>query len=102
MEATSLRFAAAARLIGDTARARGLTAPAFASPPRVPGAQRTLRRRRGGHVTVAVQLRGRPWAAVLADMIDGVVAVNGLRGLPADALRRALWAAVEGEVAQAA
>lgn len=101
VEATSLRFAHAARTITDVARARGLEAPAFRSPPAIAGAQRTLRRR-GGSATVAVQLRNRPWVAVLADMIDGVLAVNRLRGAEAAAVRTALWQAVEGAVVVAA
>jgi hypothetical protein len=55
-----------------------------------------------GTATVAVQLRHRPWVAVLADMIDGVLAVNALRGAAADEVRTALWQAVEGAVVVAA
>jgi len=91
--ATTLHFATAARVLGREARARGLDVPGFRSPPRLEGADRTLRRRmRGG--TVAVRIRGRPWAAVLADMIEGVLVVNGVAGVEADALRGALWEAV--------
>lgn len=101
MEATSLRFAGAARTITEVARARGLAAPTFRSPPTLAGVQRSLRRR-GDTVTVAVRLRQRPWVAVLADMIDGVVAANRLRGAEADDVRTALWQAVEGAVVVAA
>jgi membrane protein implicated in regulation of membrane protease activity len=91
--ATTLQFATAARVLGREARVRGLEVPGFRSPPRLEGADRTLRRRvQGG--TVAVRIRGRPWAAVLSDMIEGVVVVNGLAGIDADALRGALWEAV--------
>lgn len=101
MEATSLRFAAAARLLGQTARRRGLEVPGFRSPPRLQGADRSLRRHASGTATVSVRLRGRPWPAVLADMIDGVVAANRLSGNQADRARTALWAAVEAEAIQA-
>lgn len=101
MEATALRFADAARVITEVARSRGLEAPAFRSPPTIANVQRSLRRRPGG-ATVAVRLRNRPWVAVLADMIDGVVAANSLRGAPADDLRAALWQAVQGAVVVAA
>jgi hypothetical protein len=101
VEATSLRFAHAARTIADVARARGLEAPTFRSPPRLDGVQRSLQRH-GATATVAVRLRARPWVAVLADMIDGVVAANRLRGAAADDLRTALWQAVEGAVVVAA
>lgn len=75
------------------ARAEGLVVPGFRSPPKIVGAQRTLRRHAGGAV-VAVQVRGRPWFAVAADMIEGVVAVNGLQPPDADRLRTALWTAL--------
>jgi hypothetical protein len=95
MEATSLRFAAAARVVGHVARQRRLTVPGFRSPPRVPGADRTLRRRADGGVVVAVRLKGRPWMASVSDMVDGVVVANQVTGPDADALRRALWAALD-------
>ncbi len=94
MEATSVQFAAAARALGAAARQRGLTVPGFRSPPRVKGAERTLRRTPGGAATVAVRLRGRPFAAVVADMVEGVVVANRLDGTEATRVRTALWAAV--------
>ncbi len=82
MEATTtpaLRFADAARRISAAARAVDLTVPAFRSPPRVDGAARTIRRYPGGAV-VSVQLRGRSFAEVAADMIEGVLVANGVEG----------------------
>jgi hypothetical protein len=93
---TTSRFAAAARTLADEARRRGLVAPSFRCPPRLVGADRTLRRRPGGPV-IAVRLRGRPWPAVLADMIEGVVAANGLAPPLATRVRTDLWEAVTGE-----
>ena len=101
MEATSLQFAYAARTIADVARAHGLDPPTFRSPPSLSGVQRSLRRRRGS-ATVSVRLRQRPWVAVLADMIDGVIAANRLSGAAADTVRTALWQAVEGATVVAA
>lgn len=95
MEATTLRFADAARTLTVTARSLGLEVPAFRSPPGLRDVQRSLRRR-AGSVTVAVRLRERPWPAVVADMIDGVLAANRLRGSDADRVRAQLWAALEG------
>lgn len=94
MEATSVHFAAAARLIGEAARRRGLVVPSFRSPPRLPGAARTLRRWTGGGATVSVEVRGRPYEAVVADMVEGVVVANRVTGSDATRLRTALWAAV--------
>ena len=96
--ATSVRFAGAARVLADAGRRRGLAVPGFRSPPRVTGVDRTLRRRPDGSAVVAVRVRGRPWPAVLGDMIEGVVAANGLHAPEADAVRTALWGAVERDV----
>lgn len=51
---------------------------------------------------VSVQTHGRPWVAVLADMVEGVVVVNGLTGAEATRLRTSLWALLESELDQEA
>lgn len=86
-------FAEAARDLASAARAAGLVVPAFRSPPRVPGAARSIRRYPGG-VVVSVQLRGRPFPEVVADMVDGIVVTNRLVGESAHRLRSALMEAV--------
>lgn len=50
--------------------------------------------------TIAVRLRGRPWAAVVSDMIEGIVVGNALSGSRADRIRAALWLAVDNSTAQ--
>ncbi len=102
MEATSLRFASAARSLGQVARSRGLDVPGFRSPPRLAGVERSVRRRPDGGATVSIRLRGRPWVAVLSDMIEGVIVTNQLSALAADRARTALWSAVETEELRAA
>jgi hypothetical protein len=87
-----MRFVTVAKALGRGARSQGWAAPVFRSPPRLVGVSRSIRRQRDGVVTVSVALRNRPWAAVLADMIDGVVAANRLRGVAADRCRTQLWA----------
>lgn len=87
-------FANAARSLGQAARLRGLVVPGFRAPPGIEGVHRTLRRRRGVP-SVAVRLKGRPWSAVVADMIEGIVVANGLTGARADRVRAALWLAVD-------
>ena len=82
MEATSLRFAAAARTLGQVARREGLVAPSFRSPPRTVG---------------LVRLRDRSWVAVVADMIDGVIVANLLESIDAARLRTLLWEVLEVE-----
>ena len=88
---SALDFAHAARLLGREARRRGLVAPSYRCPPRIVGVQRSLRRYPKGGAVVAVQLKGRPWLAVLGDMIEGVVVANNLRPPQADRLRTDLW-----------
>ena len=87
--ATALAFAQTARQLGAAARAEGLTVPAFRSPPRLQGAVRTVRHYPGGAV-ISVVLRGRALADVTADMVEGVVRANRLRGDEAGRARAAL------------
>ena len=93
MESTSLRFAMAARTLSRASRLCGLSAPAFTSPPRLAGFNRTIRRRPNG-ATISIVLRDRPWPAVLADMIDGTIVANEIAGREADQARTALWLSV--------
>lgn len=90
---TALDFANAARVLGREARRLGLVAPSFRCPPRIIGVDRSLRRHDKGAV-VSVQLKGRPWMAVLSDMIEGVVVANLLAPPHADRVRGDLWKAV--------
>ena len=93
-DSSTLSFVSAARLLSRAARSRRLDVPSFRSPPRLVGADRSLRRI-GSASIVAVRVRERPTAAVVADMIEGIVAANRLQGVEADRTRAALWAAVE-------
>ena len=88
--ASAVEFATAARNLAREARRRGLVGPSFRCPPRLVGVDRTIRRHGDGAI-VSVRLRGRPWAAVLADMIEGVVVANRLQPPHADRLRSDLW-----------
>lgn len=90
--ASSVDFAGAARVLTRAARRMALVGPSFRCPPRLVGVDRTIRRRPDGAI-VAVRLRGRPWAAVLADMIEGVIAANRLGPPAADRVRADLWRA---------
>ena len=89
-QSTTAPFAHAARTLTAEARRRGLVGPSFRCPPRLLGVDRTLRRRPGG-VVVAVRVKGRPWPAVLGDMIEGVVVTNALPTPQAARLRTDLW-----------
>lgn len=92
--APSFSFVQACRAITGAARRLGLEAPSFRSPPGLAGATRTIRRRPGGPPVVAVRHRGRQPAAVVADLIEGVVVANRLDGGRAMRARSALWEAV--------
>ena len=102
MESPALRFAETVRALGLEARRNRLKMPAFRSPPRLHGVDRSVRRRSDGGATIAVVVRGRPWAAVVADMVEGVVVANGLAGANADRARSKLWHAVGGDQIAAA
>lgn len=91
---STLAFAHAVRTLSECARLQGLVVPMFRCPPRTPGAVRTIRRTRRG-ATVSVVVVGRPWTNVLADLVDGIVLVNGLVGRDAIRCRTALWSALE-------
>ncbi len=94
-QSSSLRFARAVQALAQAARGLGLVVPGFRSPPRLVGVQRSIKRWPGG-ATVAVVVRGRPWPAVQADLVEGVVAANGLSSPASDRARAELWLALEG------
>ena len=102
MESSVLRFAETVRVLGMEARRNRLRMPGFRSPPRLAGVDRSVRRRSDGGATIAVVVRGRPWAAVVADMIEGVVVANHLTGSSADRTRARLWAVVGDDATAAA
>jgi hypothetical protein len=101
-ELSSIRFAAVARQLSEVARARGIGAPGFRSPPRLPGVRRSIRHEADGSATIAVALRGRPGLAVVGDLIDGLVVASGLTGAEAGLVRDELWSAVAGVLDDAA
>ena len=92
--ATTIDFAAAARALTREARRRKLVAPSYRCPPRLVGVDRSIRRRATAGAVVSVRVAGRPLAAMLADMIEGVVVANQLVAPHADRLRSELWIAL--------
>lgn len=89
----TLRFADAARIVGEVARVGALRVPAFRSPPVTPGVDRVVIRR-GSAEVVAVRRRGRPAAAIHADLIEGVVVINALEPAEASIFRGQAWSAI--------
>lgn len=67
--------------------------PAFRSPPRNVALVRSIRRMRGGAI-VSVRLHGRTVADIHADMVDGILAANGLHGEGASRMRATLLGAL--------
>jgi hypothetical protein len=100
-QASSVRFAVAARVVSEHARMAGLRVPAFKCPPRIAGAHRTVKRV-GRDVVVAVQVKGRPFGAVIADLIEGVVVTNELSGVDAGRARALMWEGLDQEATIAA
>jgi len=97
----AIGFNDAVRVVAEEARGLGLVVPGFRSPPRLPGADRTIRRSAGAPI-VAVRVRGRPFADVVADVVAGVLVANGVTGRAEWRVRRRLLAAVERALARAA
>ncbi|MGI8778266.1 MAG: hypothetical protein ACR2LJ_13000 [Acidimicrobiales bacterium] len=92
--AASVRFAGAVQALAAEVRRQGLLVPGFRSPPQPAGLERTIRRRPDGQVVIAVRLRGRPFAAVAVDMVEGILVANRVPDRRATGLRAALLAAV--------
>ncbi len=70
---TSLEFAHLVWVVGDEASALGWFRPGFRASPT---GRRRLLRSADGVPIVAVVARGRDAGSVLADVVDGVIAVN--------------------------
>ena len=104
---TAVEFAALARAIASTVHQSGLAAPGFRCPTRIIGVDRTIRRLAGQDVAgtvagiVAVNVKDRPLAAVVADMIEGVVILNQLSAVEAARVRAALWLSLESATTSA-
>lgn len=99
----SVEFAALARAIASTTRQMGLVAPGFRCPTRIVGVDRTVRRFAGDELAgvVAVNIKDRPLAAVVADMIEGVIALNRLNAVESGHVRAALWLSLQHTAADA-
>ena len=96
------RFVLTVRALADAAREQGLRVPNFQSPPRSEQHDRTILRSSDGGCVVAVRVRGRPFAAVVADAIEGIVVYNELDAAAAAVVRDELWRSIEGSHTAAA
>lgn len=75
-EVHASEFASLALQVSPAARANGLAAPTFRTPPKKVGALRTLKRLSDDAVVVAIAVRGRSASEVVNDMVDGVLSAN--------------------------
>mgnify|MGYP001187986673 FL=1 len=91
--APSVRFSIVAKVITQVGARCGIEVPGFKSPPRSADLDRTVRRQSSGSV-VAVRIRDRPFEAVIADMIEGVILCNDVPIGKAGKLRNIMWSAV--------
>jgi hypothetical protein len=88
--APSVRFSVFARAITDAGKCLGLNVPSFRSPPHDGRLDRTLRRHTSGSI-VAVRVKDRPFGAVIADLVEGVIVCNRLTQREAGDVRNVLW-----------
>jgi len=101
MRSDTVIFSTIVRAVSEETRRLGLAVPGFRSPPRLTGADRTIRRR-AGETTVAIRLRHRPFADVVADVVEGVVVANQVPPGQDIKVRCRLLSAVEAIMEQAA
>jgi hypothetical protein len=101
METDPMMFSALVRVVAEEARAMGLVVPGFRSPPRLAGATRTIRSG-GGAPIIAVRLRGRTFADVAADVVEGVLVANAVPRGADLRIRRRLLTAIEPVTPRAA
>ncbi len=88
--APSVHFSMVARAITRAGKRIGLHVPGFRSPPQSGQLDRTVRRHKSGSI-VAVRVKGRPFAAVIGDLVEGVVVCNQLTQREAGDVRNVLW-----------
>ena len=90
------RFGAATVALAKEARRMGLTTPSgFLAPPRSSTLDRAICHPTGNSdYTISVRLRGRTFAAVLFDCIDGIIIANELKADQAHRARDRLWRAI--------
>jgi hypothetical protein len=88
--APSVRFSMFARAITDAGKRLGLIVPSFRSPPHDGDLDRTLRRHSSGSI-VAIRVKDRPFGAVIADLVEGVIVCNRLTEREAGDVRNVLW-----------
>jgi len=67
----------------------GYATPQFRCPPPSAQYQRSIRRN-NDDLSISIVIRGRPWLAVLADIVEGFVIANSGSGQESE-IRNILW-----------
>ena len=99
MTTNALDFAELARHIVQALAGSDLVVPTFASPPKDPDVDRSIKRRNGSPL-VSVRIRARSMADVATDMIEGVVVANNLLDDQATQVRSVLCEALQDVISR--
>ena len=89
-ESISIQFSIAVRTLGRIADQLGYRIPQFRCPPPSAKYQRSVRKTGEENLSISIVIRGRPWLAILADIVEGVVIANTQSGQDSE-LRNILW-----------
>ena len=88
-ESVSIQFSITVRTLGRIANQLGYVTPQFRCPPPSAQYQRSVRRNHDD-LSISIVIRGRPWLAVLADIVEGFVIANAKSGQDSE-IRNILW-----------
>lgn len=88
-ESVSIQFSITIRTLGRIAHQLGYQTPQFRCPPPSAKYQRSVRRN-NDVLSISIVIRGRPWLAVLADIVEGFVLANA-KLVQDSEIRNILW-----------
>ena len=89
-ESISIQFSIAVRTLGRIADRLGYRIPQFRCPPPSAKYQRSVRKTGDENLSISIVIRGRPWLAILADIVEGFVIANTQSGQDSE-IRNILW-----------
>ena len=89
-ESISIQFSIAVRTLGRIADQLGYRIPQVRGPPPSAKYQRSVRKTGDENLSISIVIRGRPWLAILADIVEGFVIANTQSGQDSE-IRNILW-----------
>ena len=89
-ESISIQFSIAVRTLGRIADQLGYRIPKFRCPNPSAKYQRSGRKTGDENLSISIVIRGRPWLAILADIVEGFVIANTQSGQDSE-IRNILW-----------